>query len=92
MVFHYIPPSDLKAFVRRTMLVRYQLDSAQPRPINPFPPQPEHCLYFYPYDRVSYRNYADGSGGELTPSTVIGPQLSRVDLGMGYNMLVILVV
>jgi hypothetical protein len=73
------------------MLFQYRLDTTKPRPVNPFPPQPEHCLYFYPYDTVTSRYYTYQIVEELPPSTFVGPQLSRVDLTMGYNMLVIIV-
>lgn len=87
----YTPRPDLQHILSRIMLVRYQLDRTKPRPVNPFPPQPEHCLYFYPYDKVTCRYQADQSIEELPHSTFVGPQVSRVDLSMGYNMLTIIV-
>jgi AraC-like DNA-binding protein len=88
----YPPRPELQHIISRIMLFRYQLDPTEPRPINPFPPQPEHCLYFYPYDTVTSRNYAYQIFEKLPQSTFVGPQLSRVDLTMGFNMLVITVV
>ncbi|MGZ5218536.1 MAG: helix-turn-helix domain-containing protein [Chitinophagaceae bacterium] len=79
----------LKDFISRIMLVRYKFDKSEPLPTNPFPPQPEHCLYFYPYNKVVSRNYATESVSELPHSILVGPQLSRVDLTMNYNMLII---
>ena len=91
MVLHFTPHLALQHFVKKIILVRYQLDASQPRPTTPFPPQPAHCLYFYPYDKIISRNYADQKIEEQPHATLIGPQLSRVDLTMGYNMLVIMV-
>jgi hypothetical protein len=48
----YTPHAALKYFVGSIMLAHYQLDKTQPKPVNPLPPQPEHCLFFYPYDKI----------------------------------------
>lgn len=87
----YKPRPELQHFVSRIMLNRFQLDTTHPRPTIPFPPQPEHCLYFYPYNKIFSRNYANNRMGEMPHSILVGPQLSRVDLTMGHDMLVIIV-
>jgi len=87
----YKPHPELQHFVSRIMLSSFQLDRSYPRLTSPFPPQPEHSLYFYPYDKVISRNYANGCTSETPQSILVGPQLSRVDVTLGYNMLVILV-
>lgn len=87
----YKPHPELQHFISRIMINRFQLDKTLPRPTNPFPPQPGHCLYFYPYDKIICCNYADGSVKESPRSILIGPQLSRVDLTMGYTMLVVMI-
>jgi AraC-like DNA-binding protein len=89
IVMHYPAHPALKQLVSRIVLIRYELDSSKQRPVNPFPPQPEHCLYFYPHDRVTCRQYTDQTTSQLPRSIIVGPQLSRVDLTMGYNMLVV---
>lgn len=91
VLHHYRPLPELRFFISRIMLVHYQLDTNKPRPVNPFPPQPEHCLYFYPYDKMSSFNHATRLTGVAPRSMLIGPQLSRVDLTMGYNQLTIMV-
>jgi AraC-like DNA-binding protein len=88
---HYRPMPELRLFISRIMLVHYQLDTNKPRPVNPFPPQPEHCLFFYPYDKISSFNHATQLPGVMPRSMLIGPQLSRVDLTLGYNQLTIMV-
>lgn len=89
---HYKPLPELRIFIRHIMLAHYQLDAGKPRPVNPFPPEPEHCLYFYPYDRISSYNYTTQLIQQVPGSMLVGPKLSRVDLTMGYNTLVIQVV
>lgn len=92
MIFRLVKPRpELQHLVSRIMISGFQLDRNQPRPTTPFPPQAEHCLYFYPYNTTVCRNYADNSINSMPHSIVVGPQLSRVDLTMGYDMLVILV-
>ncbi|HVG14398.1 MAG TPA: helix-turn-helix domain-containing protein [Chitinophagaceae bacterium] len=92
MIFRLFKPRpELQHFVSRIMINRFQLDPSEPTPTNPFPPQPEHCLYFYPYNRIVCRHYGNNSVASVPHSILVGPQLSRVDLTMGYDMLVILV-
>lgn len=73
------------------MVSWFQVDPALPRPTIPFPPQPDLCLYFYPKSKIISHNYADNLVKESPHHMIVGPQLSRVDLTMGYDMLVILV-
>lgn len=92
MIFRLFKPCpELKHFVSRIMISRFQLNPTQLVPTSPFPPQPEHCLYFYPYNRVICRHYASNSTDTVPHSILVGPQLSRVDLTMGHDMLVIMV-
>jgi AraC-like DNA-binding protein len=87
----YQPHPALQEIVSRIMLARYVYDPGTPLSPTPFPPQPEHCLYFYPYDKVLSHNYASGSTIQLPHTIVVGPQLARVDLTLNYNTLIIYV-
>jgi AraC-like DNA-binding protein len=87
----YQPRPELQHFIRRIMVSYFHHDNSSIKTSNPFPPQPEHCLYFYPWDKVTCRNYANGFIEEVPHSIIVGPQLSRVDLTMGNNMMVIMV-
>lgn len=92
MIFRLFRPCpELQQFVSRIMVTRFQLETTKPCPTSPFPPQPEHCLYFYPYNRVICRHYANDRVESVPHSILVGPQLSRVDLTMGHDMLVIMV-
>ncbi len=91
MILHYKPHPGLQHFISRITLIRYQLDPSNPRLTNPFPPQPDNCMFLYPYDSVCCHNYSNSSIEELPKSILVGPQLSRVDLSMGNNMLVIMI-
>lgn len=91
MVSAYHPRPELGHFVHKIILAHYRLDKMQPKPVTPLPPQPEHCLYFYPYDKVLRSSPVKPSAEELPRSIVVGPKLHRVDLTMGYNSLAIIV-
>ena len=91
MLQFYKPRAELQHFISRIMLSHSKLDTKNSVLTIPFPPQPEQCLFFYPYDKVTCHNYASGQLHELPSSILVGPQLTRVDLTMGHNMLVIMV-
>jgi AraC-like DNA-binding protein len=79
----------LQSFVSRIRLIHYQFEPQLPQPVNPFPPQPEHSLYFYLYDKVVCENVQQNFTAALPSSTVVGPQLSLVNLRMGHHTMII---
>ena len=87
MLQFYKPRPELQNFISRIMLSHFKLDSNDSVPTVPFPPQPEHCLFFYPCDKVTYYNYANGQFHELPSGILVGPQLTRVDLTMNITCL-----
>jgi AraC-like DNA-binding protein len=91
IVQYPIQNSALGDFIQQIGLFRFDLDLGKEASALPFPPQPVNCLYFYPLDRVTAFNCANQKKELLPASTIIGPQLSRVDLTMGRHMLVIIV-
>jgi AraC-like DNA-binding protein len=90
-VKNYIPLKGLQGFVKNIVLWHYQFNKNALPSVNPFPPQPYHTLFFYPYDKITAYSYVDGSKSNISASNIVGPQLTRVDLQMNYNMLVILI-
>ena len=85
LLSEYTVHPALQDFVSRIRLIRYQLDPEQSRPLNPFPPQPEHSLYFYLHDKVICHNVAKEFIAPLPASIVVGPQTSLVNLSIGHN-------
>lgn len=61
------------------------MESAGMLNVCPFPPTPQHCIYFYINDPLQTQK--DGQDNFVTkaPSIVVGPQLTRVNLNLGYN-------
>lgn len=51
----------------------------------PFPPTPQHCIYFYINDPVQTQKAGQEVFVTKAPSIVVGPQLTRVNLNIGQN-------
>jgi AraC-like DNA-binding protein len=66
-----------------------QLDPSAPRGVNPYPTNPEQCLFFYARDAIEVFNYSKGQEVTSPLSVIVGPQVARVNLRMGYNQLTI---
>src|SRR5579863_1435615 len=88
---HYQPCPGLADLVQKIVVVHYRFDSTIVPPTNPFPPHPGHTLYFYPYDQVTRFNPATGDVARVPRSIFVGPMVSLVDLTMGHNTLVIII-
>jgi AraC-like DNA-binding protein len=86
------PHPELKGFVSRIMLCRYHFEPWQNGKKYPHPPLPDHSLIFYPKDKVTCRNYFKDETFILPSSIFIGPQVTRVDLTLANDVLVIPVV
>ncbi len=83
------PQPALKEIVNNIMINQIDFDPLQPKPSFPFPPLPEHCLYFYPFDAMEV-DYLSGNNKERQSSSiVVGPQTKRLTITMGYHHLVI---
>ncbi len=46
----FIPPPDVQEFIQLYRIVHLQFNANEPVPFKAYPPRPEHCLAFYPYD------------------------------------------
>jgi uncharacterized protein (TIGR02246 family) len=85
----YRPVPALQPFVSNYMLMHMQFDPRQPRVMKPFPANPEQCLYFYARDAVDVYNYAHARQRTSPASIIVGPQVARVNLTMGFDQLTI---
>lgn len=86
-MFHkvYKPTIALREFVNNIMIFRLELDNNQPRPVFSFPPMPEQCLYFYPFDSPESEYLTSNKIVKLNKSIVVGPQINRIKLKMNHN-------
>ena len=55
---------------------------------SPFPPTPQHAINFYPRDAVTTRDSKDHLQ-KLPASVIIGPQVTRVNIAMGGNHVIV---
>jgi AraC-like DNA-binding protein len=86
--FYQVHPL-LQNFVSNIMIYSHQYDRSQPLPVNLFPAIPEQSLYFYPRDPLVVHRPGSGDTSTCPPSIIVGPQVGRVNLSLGYDHLVI---
>ncbi|TWI80436.1 helix-turn-helix protein [Lacibacter cauensis] len=88
--FH-IPHPALQDFVSNIMIVEADLNHIKQSVICPFPPTPQNCIYFYINDPVQTQKLGTAAFTKKAPSIIVGPQLTRVNLEMGKNHLMLCV-
>lgn len=92
MFFRTYPPAPaLRGLVQAYLINHVQTDPKTVLLPSPFPPAAEQTLFFYPRDPVSRFHHRTGQVAYQPSSMLVGPQLSRVDLTMGQDHLVIVV-
>lgn len=88
----FIPAPDVQEFVQLYRIVHLKFEQGQTVPFKAYPPRPEHCLAFYPFDKetVEYKN--SGKKVNDIPVVLYG-QFSEVTNRMiGNNFLVLQVI
>lgn len=88
----FTPAPDVREFIQLYRIVHLRFEKGQHVPAKAYPPRPEQCLAFYPYDTetVEYKN-----SGKLVKNipVVLYGQLSEVTNRMiGHNFLVFQVI
>ena len=71
------------------MVSHVKTDTSQKKLSFPFPPLPEHCIFFYPYDKPTNENVATKKIYYHPGCLVVGPNTERLNLTFGNNHLVI---
>jgi AraC-like DNA-binding protein len=84
----FTPHPALKEIVNNIMINKVVFDPSQARAGFFFPPLPEQCLFFYPYDRMDVK-YQSSISKQLASAVVVGPQTTPVYFTMGQYHLVI---
>lgn len=87
----YTPHFALQDFISQLILIHRKVDQTALAALHLFPPQPGHTLYFFPYDKITCHSHVYQHIAQLPQQTIVGPQLTPVDLCMGNHMLVIIV-
>ncbi len=88
----FIPSKAVSEFVQLYRIVHLVFDKNDPLPFKAYPPRPEHCLAFYPYDTEKVE-YAD-SGKQIhsLPVVLYGQQLGVTNRFVGREFLVLQIV
>lgn len=73
------------------MIVAADLNHIEHSVICPFPPTPQNCIYFYINDPVQAQKIGKELFTAKAESIVVGPQLTRVNLELGKNHLMLCV-
>ncbi|MVM41038.1 helix-turn-helix domain-containing protein [Spirosoma sp. HMF3257] len=90
MFIRFYPPTPaLRGFVQRYMVHHVQTDKSAPLLKFPFPPAAEQVLFFYPRDSLGRIHHRTGQVNQQPDSIIVGPQVSRVDITMGHNHLIV---
>lgn len=85
----FIPSPATREFVEFFRIVHFQLSGLE-QPEKFYPPRPEHCLSFYPYDREKIYFDAGSKNLDVPPAMLNGQQLYITRrLPMGSNFLIL---
>lgn len=90
MFIRFYPPKPLLAsFIKGYQIVHVTTPRGQPLPTHPFPPHAVQNLSFYPRDPIEVFHYGTRQTATAPSCIIVGPQLSRVDLTMGPDLLIV---
>jgi AraC-like DNA-binding protein len=91
VLFRIVPPAPaLRPFVQHYLLVHVRYDGVDPKQaLKPMPPAPQQCLYFYPRGGMRTFHHKEAKFINLPNSILVGPQVSRLDLHMPAEHLVV---
>ncbi len=84
----FIPSPAVSEYVQLYRIVHFVFGANEQLPFKAYPPRPEHCLAFYPYDTETVQ-YADtGKTIHSLPVVLYGQQLSVTNRFVGREFLV----
>lgn len=84
----FIPHPALQDFVSNIMIFHAVSDISF---VCPFPPIPQHCIYFYINDPVRIQKGGEREFTTKAASLTVGAQLTRIDINIGNNHLMLCV-
>jgi AraC-like DNA-binding protein len=84
----FIPAPSVSEYVRLYRIVHFVFDQTDTLPFKAYPPRPEHCLAFFPFDREKLE-YADNNKViQNTPVILYGQPLSVTNRFVGRHFLI----
>lgn len=84
----FIPSPAVAEFVQLFRIVHFVFDADAALPFKAYPPRPEHCLAFYPFDTERVEYVGTNKVIESVPVVLYGQQLSVTNRFVGRNFLV----
>jgi AraC-like DNA-binding protein len=88
----FIPSPEIQEFVRLFRIVHFVFDKKDPLPFKAYPPRPEHCLAFFPYDREQLEISNSSTKIENIPVILYGQPLQVTNRFVGREFLVFQVI
>ncbi len=88
----FIPSPQVKDFVQVYRIVHLVFDKDQVVPFKAYPPRPEHCLAFYPFDREKVEYRSSGRVIENLPVVFYGQQTEVTHRHIGRHFLVVQII
>lgn len=90
MTFSYIAPSPaLQDFVRDYLIAHFRFDGEEPAPVKPYAPKPEQGITFFVRGRPRMVNPLTGEGQEAPPVCIFGQQVTRCDVHLPAEFLML---
>lgn len=88
----FIPAPDVQEFVQLYRIIHFRFSKEQALPFKAYPPRPEHCLAFYPFDRekIVYQN--SGKAVSDIPVVLYGQFSEVTNRYVGRDFLVLQIV
>jgi AraC-like DNA-binding protein len=88
----FIPAADVQEFVQLYRIVHLSFAHGEAVPVKAYPPRPEHCLAFYPFDTemVEYKN--SGRIVKNIPVVLYGQFSEVTNRSIGKNFLVVQII
>jgi AraC-like DNA-binding protein len=84
----FIPAADVQEFVQLYRIVHLQFEKGQHVPFKAYPPRPEQCLAFYPYERETVEYANTGKQVKDIPVVLYGQFTEVTNRMIGNNFLV----
>lgn len=88
----FIPAQDVREFVQLYRIVHLQFEKGVPIPPKAYPPRPEHCLAFYPFDTETVQYAASGKLIRHIPVVLYGQFTEVTHRMIGQQFLVFQVI
>lgn len=88
----FIPAPDVQEFVQLYRIIHFRFGKEQSLPFKAYPPRPEHCLAFYPFDREKIVYQDSGKVVADLPAALYGQFSEVTNRHVGRDFLVVQIV